>query len=111
VTRVPHSCQCGAVHPFGARCPMSVARQARRRGSTTERMGPGWGSISRRVIERDRGECQLRRPGCTGTATETDHIIPRSTALSWGWTRAEVNAMPNLQAACSTCNLRKAAGR
>jgi 5-methylcytosine-specific restriction endonuclease McrA len=103
VTRVPYSCGiCGGIHAAGARCPLNA--------TTTDRMGPGWGSISRKVIERDGGECQLRRRGCTGTATTVDHIIARSTAKRWGWTTAQVNDPSNLVAACRHCNSSKGAG-
>lgn len=103
VTRLPRSCSCGAVHQAGVRCPVSQAR----RGTTTERMGPGWQSISKRVIARDHGECQLRRAGCTGTATTTDHVVGRALARRWGWTLEQVNAENNLVAACRHCNSSK----
>jgi 5-methylcytosine-specific restriction endonuclease McrA len=111
VTRVPHSCACGGTHAFGTRCPLALVRDARRRGTTAERMGPGWQTISRRVIERDRGECQLRRPGCTGRATTADHVVARATARLQGWTTAQVNDPSNLVAACRSCNSSKGASR
>jgi hypothetical protein len=34
-----------------------------------------WRNVRARVIERDGGVCQLRYPGCRGTADEVDHVV------------------------------------
>lgn len=70
-------------------------------------MGPGWESISRRVIARDGGQCQLRRPGCAGVADTVDHLVSRATARRQGWADGDINAEFNLVAACRHCNASK----
>lgn len=49
-----------------------------------------------RIMVRDRGECQIQSPQCTGVATVVDHIQ----ALSEGGTDED----ENLQAACDACH-------
>ena len=61
--------------------------------------GPGWGALSKRILERDGYMCQIGSPGCTGRATTTDHIVPVS--------QGGGNEVTNLQAACRSCNSRK----
>lgn len=51
------------------------------------------------ALERDGYVCQLQYEGCTGEATEADHII----AVSVGGT----DEVDNLQAACRNCNNKK----
>jgi 5-methylcytosine-specific restriction endonuclease McrA len=98
---LPRSCACGSVHRPGEPCPVARASQDRKRGTSTQRYGAGWGTISRRILRRDGHVCQLRLPGCTGTATTVDHRIPRSQ----GGTATE----SNLVAACRHCNSSKGA--
>ena len=99
---LPRSCHvCGGVHAAGTRCPVAAAKHEKRRGSSHERYGSGWASISKAVIERDGGVCQLQLPGCTHRATTADHIQPRS--------KGGTAAMSNLQAACRHCNSSKGA--
>jgi 5-methylcytosine-specific restriction endonuclease McrA len=51
------------------------------------------------ILRRDGYACQIGGPGCTGTATEVDHIHPKN----WGG-----RATPdNLRAACRHCNRAK----
>ena len=102
--RVPRSCSCGDIHGFGEHCPVSTQR-----ASSLQRFGPGWSTISKRVIARDHGICQLGLPGCTQDATTTDHVVSRSVALSQGWGLSEINAESNLVAACRHCNSSKGA--
>ena len=45
------------------------------------------------VMDRDGHQCQIRGPGCTGKATDVDHVIPGGP-----------NDLSNLRAACSPCN-------
>ena len=53
------------------------------------------------VLRRDNYECQIRLPGCLGTANTVDHIHPKA----WGGL-----ATPgNLRAACKPCNQAKGA--
>jgi len=68
------------------------------RGSTR-----GWRELRLRVLRRDRRTCQLRLPGCIGTATHVDHITPKS--------QGGTDAMTNLRASCQPCNLRRGDGR
>ena len=63
-----------------------------------------WKPIRKQVLERDRQRCQIGAPGCTGTATHVDHIVP----LSRGGARFDPS---NLRAACQTCNLSRGDGR
>jgi 5-methylcytosine-specific restriction protein A len=56
-----------------------------------------WASVRRMVLARDRWLCQMRGAGCTGHATEVDHIVPVAQGGSWYDLR-------NLRAACATCN-------
>jgi 5-methylcytosine-specific restriction endonuclease McrA len=85
----------------GSRCPACARAQDRRRGTTAERFGAGWATISRKVIERDGGVCQLSLPGCTVVATTADHIISRS--------QGGDSDPANLRAACRACNSRRGA--
>lgn len=56
-------------------------------------------SIARRILDRDRGQCQVGSPRCTTIATEVDHIIP----VFEGGT----DDPHNLQAICSPCHRMK----
>ena len=57
---------------------------------------PAWASLRRKVLERDNHACQLRFPGCLGTATQVDHVMP----LARGGTDDEAN----LQSVCVDCH-------
>jgi 5-methylcytosine-specific restriction enzyme A len=56
-----------------------------------------WRKVRLWVLARDGHRCQLQRKGCTGTATQVDHIIP----LIEGGDRL---APSNLRASCTHCN-------
>jgi 5-methylcytosine-specific restriction endonuclease McrA len=58
--------------------------------------GP-WKKIRLEVLERDSRRCQIRGPGCSGEASEVDHILPVSLGGAW-WDHE------NLRASCSRCN-------
>jgi 5-methylcytosine-specific restriction endonuclease McrA len=65
-------------------------------GSTRRGRLPGnWRAIRQRVLDRDGGVCQIRLDGCTGWATEVDHIVP-----------GDDHGEHNLRAACQSCNAR-----
>lgn len=51
------------------------------------------------VLDRDKWQCQTRGPGCTGRATQSDHIIP---VAEGGQT-----ILANGAAICVTCHKRK----
>ncbi|MYC32126.1 MAG: HNH endonuclease [Chloroflexi bacterium] len=72
-------------------------RRRRRRDAWARR---GWRQIRERILKRDQHRCQIRGPGCTGRATQVDHIRP----LKWGGS----NDPGNLRAACAHCNLSRA---
>jgi 5-methylcytosine-specific restriction protein A len=55
------------------------------------------------VLRRDGHACQLRLAGCTGTATEVDHVLP----VAHGGT----DEPANLRASCQSCNRRRGPGR
>jgi 5-methylcytosine-specific restriction endonuclease McrA len=84
--------RCGALINSGSYCP----RCRPRNGSTRQ-----WRVLRAQILYRDRYECQLRLPGCTGTANTVDHRVP---VLLGGDDSEE-----NLIAACSHCNLAKGA--
>lgn len=57
-----------------------------------------WRDLRSRILDRDAHQCQIRLPICQGTATEVDHIIPRSVD-------PDLAMVPsNLRAACKQCN-------
>lgn len=59
--------------------------------------GP-WQTIRKKILERDAHLCQIAAPGCTGRATQVDHIVPVAKGGSW-WDTS------NLRAACARCNV------
>jgi 5-methylcytosine-specific restriction protein A len=58
--------------------------------------GP-WRAVRAKVLQRDRGLCQIQAHGCRGHATQVDHILPVAKGGSW-WDTS------NLRAACGPCN-------
>ncbi|MBV9337941.1 MAG: HNH endonuclease [Solirubrobacterales bacterium] len=54
------------------------------------------------VLKRDKFQCQVKRPGCTGNATVVDHIKP---AADFTPGDPAINHPSNLQAACRSCNV------
>jgi 5-methylcytosine-specific restriction protein A len=60
-----------------------------------------WKRLRQDVLKRDKHQCQVRGPYCTGHATQVDHVI--NTAAGG----AELDPA-NCQAICSSCNARKA---
>jgi 5-methylcytosine-specific restriction protein A len=70
--------------------------------SSTRRstLPPNWPSLRRAVLERDGFACQIRDPGCTGQATECDHINDR-----------DLHTEANLRAACHRCHLRRSSSQ
>jgi 5-methylcytosine-specific restriction protein A len=60
------------------------------------RLPEDWGPIRRDVLQRDGHRCRIRTEGCTGRATEVDHLVP-----------GDDHSLGNLRAACTTCHGRK----
>lgn len=58
--------------------------------------GP-WRKVRAEILVRDNHRCQIKGPGCTGEATEVDHITPVSMGGAW-------YDHENLRASCSRCN-------
>lgn len=56
----------------------------------------GWDKLRARILRRDGGACQLGHPGCTGTATEVDHVTPAA--------RGGNDDPSNLQSVCTNCH-------
>jgi 5-methylcytosine-specific restriction protein A len=84
---------CGVLVSTGSYC----STHAPQKENTTARgYGAGWQRLSRRVIERDGGVCQIRGPRCTWWATTTDHVIAKA--------NGGTDDPTNLQAACRPCN-------
>lgn len=52
--------------------------------------------LRRRVLSLAGGMCEILSPGCTGVATEVDHIIPVA--------EGGADELDNLQAACPGCH-------
>lgn len=71
-----------------------------RKTGNTRSTAPSHRARRERVLKRDDYRCQLRYPGCTGTATIVDHVV----ALRLG--SADTDA--NCQGACQPCHRRKA---
>ena len=63
-----------------------------------------WRNVRRHILERDQRVCQIAAPGCTGVATEVDHIVP---VLDGG----QFYDPDNLRASCRGCNSRRAKRR
>jgi len=100
--RLPVPClDCGAPQTAGSRCVRCRRANERKRGTTAQRFGPGWGTISREVIERDNGVCQLC--GLPGADT-AHHLEPRR-----GQPQARPADKAMLAAAHRRCNSRKGA--
>lgn len=79
----------------------TVPWSGKRTTSSTLTSTAAWKQLRQRVLKRDRYQCQVREPGCTGRATQVDHII--NTAAGG----AELDS-ENTQAICPSCNARKA---
>jgi len=60
-----------------------------------------WRKLRGQVLKSDRYRCQIKEAGCTGEATQVDHII------NVGAGGAPLDPK-NCQAVCATCNGRKA---
>lgn len=58
---------------------------------------PQWRRTRTLVLARDNYRCQIRKSGCTETATCVDHIMPVESGGSWF-------DPSNLRAACLHCN-------
>jgi 5-methylcytosine-specific restriction enzyme A len=56
-----------------------------------------WRKVRRVILDRDQYRCAIRMEGCTGTATQVDHIHP----LAFGGAPYDPE---NLRASCASCN-------
>ncbi|WP_457095183.1 HNH endonuclease [Mycobacteroides abscessus] len=87
---------------FTKYCPEHTKAWAGTRTKSGEVTGTAdWKRMRERVLKRDRYQCQIRGPHCTGHATQVDHIV--NTAAGG----VELDPA-NLQSACPPCNARKA---
>lgn len=84
-------------------CPDHTVGWARKQRTASSELTntAAWKRIRAHVLKRDGHRCQVRGPGCTGTATQVDHIIN----VAAGGAPLDPN---NAQAICSPCNARKA---
>jgi 5-methylcytosine-specific restriction protein A len=86
--------------PGKVRCAAHRAAKNRAAGSATARgYDAAWRLVRRRVLDRDGHRCQIRLPGCEGSANTVDHITP----LAHGGARLDEG---NLRASCTRCNSR-----
>ena len=60
------------------------------------RLPKNWPSLRASVLRRDSYRCQIRLDGCSGIATDVDHIA-----------RGDNHSLENLRAACSECHKKK----
>ena len=82
--------------------------------STESRQSRGydaeWDKTRVLVIERDQGLCQAcKREGRVAVGKSVDHIVSKAKAARLGWTRAQSDALTNLEFLCKTCHDRKSA--
>lgn len=70
-------------------------------GSSHRTRTPGHRNRRSAVLARDKERCQLRYEGCTGKATEADHIVNIESGGA--------EDVANMQAVCSTCHKQKTA--
>ena len=68
------------------------------------RLPRGWRIIRRAILERDNYQCQIRMSGCTGQATQVDHLVARRFFAAGDPT---MHLPENLRASCASCNLRR----
>jgi 5-methylcytosine-specific restriction endonuclease McrA len=59
-----------------------------------------WGRVRAAILVRDLYRCRYGYPGCAGTATQVDHVHPRSWGGSW-WGEG------NLLSTCNSCHREK----
>jgi 5-methylcytosine-specific restriction protein A len=64
---------------------------------TNKIYGATWRKVRVGILERDAHRCTIGMEGCTGHATQVDHVIP----LAFG---GQPFAPENLRAACANCN-------
>lgn len=60
------------------------------------RLPKNWPSLRANILRRDNYRCQISLDGCSGIATEVDHIA-----------RGDNHSPENLRAACSRCHKQK----
>ncbi len=63
-----------------------------------------WKAIRLQVLERAGYRCQVQGEGCTGKATDADHITPWRDGGAWF-------ALSNLRASCKHCNISRASNQ
>jgi 5-methylcytosine-specific restriction protein A len=72
--------------------------------NTRGRAGARWARVRQEVLDRDGHRCTIRIAGCTGRATQVDHVVPIA-ALGPDDPRRDDPA--NLRAACRSCNVKR----
>lgn len=61
-----------------------------------KRLPDNWSTLRLQILRRDGWKCQIRYDGCSGAATDVDHIR-----------RGDDHRLTNLRAACARCHARK----
>jgi 5-methylcytosine-specific restriction enzyme A len=93
---------CPNVISAGAYCPDHRQSWAGTRTKSGEVTGTAeWKRVRVVVLKRDRYQCQVRGPRCTGRATQVDHIVN----VAAGGAKLDP---ANLQSICPSCNAIKA---
>lgn len=69
-----------------------------------------WDRTRGLVVVRDKGLCQpCLRAGRVTRFRDVDHIVPKAEAKRLRWTRAQTDALSNLQCICGPCHDAKTA--
>jgi 5-methylcytosine-specific restriction endonuclease McrA len=79
--------------------PCPIHRDLRRSPSSRRTSTRQWAKTRAKIFQTYGHDCWLQLPGCTGLATQGDHVIPVS--------RGGTDDLTNLRPACAPCNNRK----
>lgn len=79
----------------------TLSRQARGYGKE-------WTALRKKVIERDKGLCQICLPkGRVHPGKDVDHKVSKARAKQLGWSKEQTEAMSNLWYVCREEHLKK----
>jgi 5-methylcytosine-specific restriction protein A len=70
--------------------------------------GKEWTALRKKVIERDKGLCQICLPkGIVHPGKDVDHKVSKARAKQLGWTKSQTDSMGNLWYICREEHLKK----